>query len=186
MEDFSSNNEYHSIKNLTPRLYAVDPSYKTNKPKLMRDVRLLRDTLDGKIPPVSTNDPEQLRILLTKCKKNTVQQFPNAPNLFDQEDTCSTVEHSLSSSPVRSDFIVEEEKEVSNSKLYTCKPEAKASSSSSESDDNQRRNANVNITKRRKRESIDRRNPVLTMNVKRECLIFQIVPDIRFLLTPDD
>ena len=51
MEDFSSNNEYHFIKNLTPRLFAVDPSYKTNKAKLMRNVRLLCSALDGKIPP---------------------------------------------------------------------------------------------------------------------------------------
>lgn len=28
MEEISSNNEYHFIKNLTPRLFALDPSYK--------------------------------------------------------------------------------------------------------------------------------------------------------------
>lgn len=30
MQDFTSNNEYHFIKNLTPRLYKVDNSYKLN------------------------------------------------------------------------------------------------------------------------------------------------------------
>ena len=63
MKDFSSNNEFHFIKNLTPRLYAVDPSYKTNKPKLMRDVRMLQNFLDGKILPVCSDDPEQLPYL---------------------------------------------------------------------------------------------------------------------------
>ena len=36
----------------------------------MRDVRLLRTFLDGKIPAVTANDNEQLRILISKCKKN--------------------------------------------------------------------------------------------------------------------
>lgn len=44
MEDFSPNNEHH----LTSSLFAVDPSYKTNKAKLMRDVRLLCSALDRK------------------------------------------------------------------------------------------------------------------------------------------
>lgn len=69
MEDFSSNNEFHFIKNLTPHSYSVDPLYKTNKPKLMRDVHMLCNFLNGKIPPVCSDDWEQLRILLTKCKK---------------------------------------------------------------------------------------------------------------------
>ena len=61
MEDFPSNNEYHFMTNLTPSLFAVNPSYETNKAKLMRDVRLLCSALDGKIPPVQTSDPEQLK-----------------------------------------------------------------------------------------------------------------------------
>ena len=44
MEDFSPNNEHHLI----PCLFAVDPSYKTNKAKLMHDVRLLCSALDRK------------------------------------------------------------------------------------------------------------------------------------------
>ena len=42
MEDFSPNNEHH----LTPCLFAVDPSYKTNIAKVMRDVTLLCSALD--------------------------------------------------------------------------------------------------------------------------------------------
>lgn len=69
MEDFTTNNDYHFVKALTPRLFAADPSYKLNKPKLMRDVRLLKQYMDGKIPDVTSNDPEQLRILISKCKR---------------------------------------------------------------------------------------------------------------------
>ena len=127
MEDFSTNNEYHFVKNLTPRLYSVDPSYKTNKPKLMRDVRLLRRFLDGKIPPVSTNDPEQLRILLTKCKKNA-QQLSNSPNLFDEVDKPDDTGYFLSSSPVKLNIAQEEKEEK----------KVAAKSSSSESDDSKR------------------------------------------------
>ena len=60
MEQFSTSSEFQFVKNLTPRLYKVDSTYKTNKPKLMRDVRILRECLDGKIPIVTTNDSEQL------------------------------------------------------------------------------------------------------------------------------
>ena len=51
-------------------MYAANPAYKTNKAKLMHDVRLLRTFLDGKIPPVSANDAEQLNILISTTKKN--------------------------------------------------------------------------------------------------------------------
>ncbi|CAB4019413.1 Hypothetical predicted protein [Paramuricea clavata] len=39
-----------------------------NKPKLLRDIRILRTFYGGKIPPEATNDSEQLRITLAKCK----------------------------------------------------------------------------------------------------------------------
>lgn len=70
MDDFTTGSEFSFVKNLTPRMFAADPSYKINKAKLMRDVRLLRAFLDGKIPAVTANDNEQLRILISKCKKN--------------------------------------------------------------------------------------------------------------------
>ena len=50
-------------------MFAVDASYKTNKAKLMRDVRLLRTFCDGKIPVSTANDAEQLKILIGKSKK---------------------------------------------------------------------------------------------------------------------
>ena len=68
MENFKTKSEYHFIKNLSPRLFAIDSSYKTNKAKLMRDIKLLRTALDGRIPEVTANDEEQLQILLKKCK----------------------------------------------------------------------------------------------------------------------
>ena len=69
METFSSGSEYQFVKNLTPRMFAVDASYKTNKAKLMRDVRLLRTFCDGKVPVSTANDAEQLKILIGKSKK---------------------------------------------------------------------------------------------------------------------
>ena len=110
MEDFSSNNEFHFIKNLTPRLYAVDPLYKTNKPKLMRDVRTLRNFLDGKIPKVCADDPEQLRILLAKCKKN-LWQVANSPDLFGGAETYASVEYCKDMSPVKSSYSADGGKE---------------------------------------------------------------------------
>lgn len=70
MEDFSTSSEFSFVKNLTPRMYAANPAYKTNKAKLMRDVRALRTFLDGKIPCVTANDSEQLNILISNSKKN--------------------------------------------------------------------------------------------------------------------
>ena len=69
METFSSGSEYQFVKNLTPRMFAVDASYKTNKAKLMRDVRLLRTFCDGKVPVSTANDAKQLKILIGKSKK---------------------------------------------------------------------------------------------------------------------
>lgn len=159
MEDFSSNNEYHFIKNLTPRLFAVDPSYKTNKAKLMRDVRLLRSALDGKIPPAQTNDPEQLKILLAKCRKS-VQEFPDAPNFFEGE-TSAEGECSLKNSPGKTNFTKHEVKvaAVCDEKASHCFPRGGSkdisdSSSSSDSDDyrrKKRKRKNIKKAKKRRR-----------------------------------
>ena len=70
-------------------MYAVDSTYRTNKPKLMQDVRLLRQFL------------EQLRILIKKCRNNA-QQLPSAPNFFDDiTDSDKSTEQSIISSPVK-------------------------------------------------------------------------------------
>ena len=70
MDDFTTGTEFSFAKNLTPQMFAADPSYKINKAKLVHDVRLLRAFLDGKIPAVTANNNEQLRIVISKCKKN--------------------------------------------------------------------------------------------------------------------
>ena len=48
----------------------VNPGYKMNRPKLLRDIRVLRQFFGGKISDETTNDPEQLRIKLSKCKSS--------------------------------------------------------------------------------------------------------------------
>ncbi|XP_028412560.1 mediator of RNA polymerase II transcription subunit 19-B-like [Dendronephthya gigantea] len=107
MEDFTSNSEYHFIKNLTPRLYKLDQSYKLNKPKLMRDIRMLRKCLDGKIPPVSVNDPEQLRILISKCKKSFDLDI-DAPDITDSRDHAKMMADKLPMSPVKNTYSANE------------------------------------------------------------------------------
>ena len=64
----ASQSEHQFIKALTPQFIKVDPQYKMNKPKLLRDIRILRTFYDGKISQEATNDVEQLRITLNKCK----------------------------------------------------------------------------------------------------------------------
>jgi len=66
MEQFSTNGKHQFAKNLASRMYYVDKSYKNNKPKFMRDLHLLSESLDGKIPPGTTNNAEQLRILIAR------------------------------------------------------------------------------------------------------------------------
>ena len=45
-------------------------AYKTNRAKLMFDMRILRTFLDGKIACVIANDTEQFSILISQSKKN--------------------------------------------------------------------------------------------------------------------
>ena len=47
----------------------VNPEYKTNRPKLFRDIRILHKFFGSKIPEGTTSDPEQLRIAIAKCKR---------------------------------------------------------------------------------------------------------------------
>ena len=51
-------------------MYAACPAYKTNKKKLMGDMRILKTFLDGKISCVTANNMEQLNILISNSKKN--------------------------------------------------------------------------------------------------------------------
>ena len=74
LKNFISQSEHQFIKALTPRMIKVDQSYKLNKQKLLRDVRILRKFYNGKIPAETTNDAEQLKITLSKCKKTLEQE----------------------------------------------------------------------------------------------------------------
>ena len=77
LTNFETQSEYQFIKNIKPRLFSLNSSYAQNKPMLMRDLRLLRTHLKGKIPPVTTNDSEQLGILLEKCKRELRNKIGN-------------------------------------------------------------------------------------------------------------
>ena len=104
MNDFSSNSEYHFIKNLIPRLHVVDKGYKINKPKLMCDIRMLRKWLNGKIPPVTSNDPEQLRILLRKCRMHFNLELDSPDDANSQSKIRVESTTMACSSPVKNTF----------------------------------------------------------------------------------
>ena len=71
VNNFQSQSEFQFIKALTPRMMRVNHAeYKMNRLKLLRDIRVLRQFFGGKIPDETTNDPEQLRITLSKCKSS--------------------------------------------------------------------------------------------------------------------
>ena len=109
MEDFSTSTEFSFVKNLTHRMYAANPAYKTNKAKLMRDVRILRTFLNGKIPCVTANDTEQLTILISKSKKNlgvsSTKSTIQTKLEFDSNDL----------SPIKSEDMEENSNEVPSS-----------------------------------------------------------------------
>ena len=67
IKNFVSQSEHQFLKALTPRIMKVDPSYKVNKQKLLRKIPV--PIYNGKIPVETTNDAEQLRITLSKCKQ---------------------------------------------------------------------------------------------------------------------
>ena len=66
-----------------PRMIKVDQSYKLNKQKLLRDIRILKKFYNGKIPAETTNDAEQLKITLSKCKKNIGTGSRRSSSLWD-------------------------------------------------------------------------------------------------------
>ena len=75
IKNFVSQSEHQFIKALTPQMVKVDPTYKLNKQKLLRDIRILRKFYHGKIPAETTNDAEQLHITLSKCKQTLEQEI---------------------------------------------------------------------------------------------------------------
>lgn len=83
MEQFSTSSEYQLIKTVTPRMYQADESYKVNKAKLMRDVRLLRECLDWKIPPVTTNDSKQIKKFDFEMQKIQANLWRRLPKKYE-------------------------------------------------------------------------------------------------------
>ena len=88
----------------------------TNKAKLMRDVRILRTFLDGKIPCVIANDTEQLSILISKSKKN----LGVGSDGDETHATKSTIQTKLEFdssdvSPIKSEVMVEKSDKVPQS-----------------------------------------------------------------------
>ena len=81
IKDFETQSEHQFIKNLKPRLIAMNKSYEQNKVLLMRHLRLLRTELKGKIPPVTCHDAEHLQILLKKC---TTKMQQNIGDEYDE------------------------------------------------------------------------------------------------------
>ena len=94
-------------------MYAANLAHKTNKAKLMRDMRILRTFLDGKIPCVTANDAEQLSILISKSKKNLGVSL----NGDETHATKSTIQTKLEFdnsdvSPIKSEVKVENSDKV--------------------------------------------------------------------------
>ena len=150
MEQFSTNREHQFAKNLAPRMYNVDESYKKNKPKLMRDVRLLRESLDGKIPPVTTNDAEQLRILIARCKRSKQLHADDSPqtSVSGRSEEFSPVKISSRNNQVNSPSLAEKGKGYHETPVKTSlERQADISSSSSEGERSKKRR------KRRKKKS---------------------------------
>ena len=140
MEQFSTSSEHQFVRNLMPRMYNADESYKKNKPKLMRDVRLLRDCLDGKIPPVTANDAEQIRILISKFKRSKEIRADDSPERIperiDTLDKLSPVKFASMDGEVPSSeqvFVTPVKKNIETEKGEKVSTVPESSSSSSDS-----------------------------------------------------
>jgi hypothetical protein len=66
----------------------------------MRDIRLLRESLDGKMPSVTTNDAEQLGLLIANLRKTKGIAADNSFSLL--EDDCPTRDSNQSSDGLKS------------------------------------------------------------------------------------
>lgn len=139
VENFSTGSEFLFVKNLTPRLFAADPTYKTNKAKLMRDVRLLRTFLDGKIPVVTSNDAEQLKILISKSKNSVGISDPASPVKTEDSHAIqcdkSRQASDTSSSSSSQDYNYRSKKRKKHRKHKKAKKRSQERSDSSSEDD---------------------------------------------------
>ena len=71
LEEFAEKNKTNFIRNVRPRLQNLFPEEykrKDGKQRLLRDVRYLKIATDGKIPPITQNDKDNVRNLLRKGK----------------------------------------------------------------------------------------------------------------------
>ena len=57
----------------------MDKTYELNRIKLIKDTRMLRKFCDGKIPEVTSDDAEQLKVLLAKCRKTMQKDCRDFP-----------------------------------------------------------------------------------------------------------
>lgn len=78
LTEFAEKNKTNFVRNVRPRLQRSFPSLyhgKEGNQKLLRDVRYLKIACDGKIPPITANDGENLEKLVrkgrNKVKENT-------------------------------------------------------------------------------------------------------------------
>ena len=120
-------------------------------PKVMRDVRMLRNFLDGKIPKVCADDSEQLRILLAKCKK-ILGKWPILL-ICSMKQELMRVEYCKDMSPVKSSYSAGKES-ASKQETFKLLPKDDTkddSTLSSESDDCRRRK------RKRKKKKIKRK-----------------------------
>lgn len=109
----------------------------------MRDIRMLRKFLDRRIPEVTSNDAEQLKALLTKCRRNMQQDcrdFPEDAQMTTTNSPPTGINLNVSFSPVHNSnsctdsvHVPEAEKKVKHKRSKRKKKRSRRSSSSSDS-----------------------------------------------------
>ena len=152
MEQFSTSSEYQFIKSVMPRMYQADESYKVNKAKLMRDVRLLRECLDGKIPPVTTNDSEQIKNLILRCKRSKQIRDDDCPKSMSPEQfsPIKSTERGADVSTGKEEVVMPEKENIETPKATRI-----TSESSSSSSDDRRSRKKKKKSKAKKRKNAD-------------------------------
>ena len=119
----------------------------------MRDMRILRTFLDGKIPCVTANDTEQLSILISKSKKNLAVSSDGDETHVTKSTIQTKLEFDSSDvSPIKSEVMVESSDKVplSFSQSHSHKNKKKKSKHSS--------HKKAKKTKRRREYSSDSSN----------------------------
>ncbi len=104
LEEFAEKNKTNFIRNVCPRLQNLFPEEykgKDGKQRLLRDVRYLKVATDGKIPPITQNDKDNMKNLLRKGKNKVSKDIgftPESGNFLkpntdveepDSDATCS-------------------------------------------------------------------------------------------------